>query len=362
MKSMPHASVSGLLLSITLGMVLCGCRETASIPVGQGTQPAATEVPKPAEARRWTFVVLGDTRDLSDETQTGISPALNRLAKTIAAEKPDLVIHNGDLINGFYTSRGSEIHGKFREMFDNWKQAMRPIYDFEHRTGIPFYVVRGNHEDGLLVTDDELKASYLENIASFMPQNGPAKEKGLTYSVTFSQCKLIALDEYSIKELGELRGLVDQPWLNGELAKDHSVFTFVFGHAPAFKVSTFHKGPYPDLYDFPKHRDRFWSSLKQANVPIYFCGHVHFYCRVVKDGVSQVLVGNGGANHVAFDPHEVDPSVTLDYPTGPVPDSEIKDGYLLVTVDEKAHTVNAVQKVWNEQTQAWEIGDTFTIQ
>ena len=89
---------------------------------------------------------------------------------------------------------------------------------------------------------------------------------------------------------------------------------FVFGHVPAYRVSDEGKGPFPDLYYFPKHRDAFWNSLREAGVSMYFCGHVHFYCRVTKDGVQQVLIGNGGANPVDFEPKKVDPTVTLNYP------------------------------------------------
>jgi hypothetical protein len=233
-----------ILVPLALSL-LSGCRPGAGTLV---SVPAADTRPVPGVPRQWTFVVLGDTRDVSEDTSTGISPDLPRIAEAVAAEKPDLVIHNGDLINGYYTGHESPVHGKFQEMFDNWKRAIKPIYDFETRSGIPLYVIRGNHEDGLLMTNPALKAAYQEQIASFMPQNGPEHEKGLTYSVTFGQSKIIALDEYSIKELGEFRGLVDQPWLDQELAKDRTAFTFVFGHAPAFRVSTFRKGPYPDLY------------------------------------------------------------------------------------------------------------------
>ena len=55
------------------------------------------------ESKRWSFVVFGDTRDATQDTQTGISPLLRRIAEGIAAEKPALVIHTGDLINGYYT-------------------------------------------------------------------------------------------------------------------------------------------------------------------------------------------------------------------------------------------------------------------
>jgi predicted phosphodiesterase len=345
----------------TLILLISGCHWISRTQPSKGSVSPEAPILGLAKDHRWTFAVLGDTRDATRDTLTGISPILHRISEAVAADKPDLVIHNGDLINGFYTDDESPVHGKFQKMFDNWKSAMQPIFDFNNRMGIPLYVVRGNHEDGFLLTDKELKVAYKEGIAPYMPQNGPEKGKGLTYSFTHNQATFIALDEYSIKEWGGLRGLVDQPWLNDQLSQNRGLFTFVFGHMPAFKVSTFRAGPFPDLYDFPKHRDIFWASLKQANVSIYFCGHVHFYCRVSKNGVSQVVVGNGGANPVAFDPRKVDPAVTLDYPRDPVKASEIKEGYLLVTVDEKARTISAAQKLWNKETGLWEIGDTFSI-
>jgi hypothetical protein len=315
-----------------------------------------------AESSRWSFVVFGDTRDATRDTQTGISPLLGRIAEHITAEKPALVIHVGDLINGFYTSTKSPVHGNYNEMFDNWKTAVKPIYDFKRRTGIPLYVVRGNHEDGDLVTDKRLKAAYLNSIAPFMPQNGPEQEKGLTYSASYKQATFIAVDEYSIKELGLLRGLVDQPWLNEQLVRHKAPFMFVFGHVPAYKVSDWERGPFPDLYDFPKHRDAFWNSLKEAGVSMYLCGHVHFYARVTKDGIQQVLIGNGGANTSDFNPKKVDPTVTLNYPTVGMKASDVKPGYVLFTVDEKARTITAVQKFWNEAAGTWKTGDTFLTQ
>jgi hypothetical protein len=329
---------------------------------GSGMPSAALAAVTPssvsAESTPWRFVVFGDTRDSTKDTQTGISPMLGLLAKSIAAEKPALVIHIGDLINGFYTLKKSPLHGNYKEMFENWKTAVKPIYDFNSRTGIPLYVVRGNHEDGALVTNKRLKAAYLESIAPFMPQNGPEQEKGLTYSVQHSQATFIAVDEYSIKEAGLLRGLVDQPWLNEQLVR-RTPFMFVFGHVPAYKVADAESGPFPDLYSFPKHRDAFWNSLKEAGVRMYFCGHVHFYCRVTKDGIQQVLIGNGGANPVDFNPKNVDPAVTLNYPKAVMKAANIKTGYVLFTVDETAQTVSAVQKLWNETARTWETGDIF---
>jgi len=87
---------------------------------------------------------------------------------------------------------------------------------------------------------------------------------------------------------------------------------------------------------------------------------VHFYCRVTKDSVLQVLVGNSGANLVDFVPEKVDPAVMLNYPTHAVKASDVKSGYVLFTVDEAARTITAVQKLWDEKIGMWETGDAFT--
>jgi hypothetical protein len=353
-----------LLILITICFVLSlqGCKSASSPGPPSAPSSVVAAPSESAESSRWSFVVFGDTRDATKDTLTGISPLLARIAERIAAEKPALVIHTGHLINGYYTHATSPVHAKYDEMFENWKKAVKPIYDFNRKTGIPLYVVRGYHEDGELVTDTRLKAAFSKSIALFMPQNGPEQEKGLTYSASYKQATFIAVDEYSIKELGLLRGLVDQPWLNEQLVRHRAPFMFVFGHVPAYKVADASVGPFPDLYYFPKHRDAFWNSLREAGVSMYFCGHVHFYCRVTKDGVLQVLVGNGGANMVDFTPEKVDPTVTLNYPTAVVKASEVKAGYVLFTVDETRRTVTAVQKLWNERTNAWETGDAFTTQ
>lgn len=335
-----------LILAVLLCINISICRADSQLKGEKTIEP-------------WRFVVFGDTRDSTQDTKTGISPFLGMLAGKIADEQPALVIHLGDSANGYYTHSSSPMHGKYKEMFANWKTAVKPIYDFDIRKGIPLYVIRGNHEDGELVTNTPLKAAYLEEIAPFMPTNGPKKEKGLTYSVKHNQATFIALDEYSIKEFGLLRGLVDLPWLNEQLER-RTPFMFVFGHVPAYKVSDEKGGPFPDLYSFTKHRDAFWDSLKGAGVQMYFCGHVHFYCRVTKDGIQQVLIGNGGANLVDFNLKNVDPTVVVNFPTTDRRSPVGEISYVLFTVDEMAKTVHAVQKVWNEDKKTWEIGDKFT--
>lgn len=292
---------------------------------------------------------MGDTRDKTRDTATGVSPDLPLIAKAIAAEKPDLVLHTGDLCNGYYTTRNAPAHGKFKEMFQNWKSAMKPVFDYPTGKGIPVYLVRGNHEDGEVFTDADLEKAYEEEFASLMPQNGPEHEKGLTYSFAHKGAKFIALDQYRRKRL-TMRGYIDQAWLDQELARDQKPFTFVFAHTPAFMVGRYGQSPFPDLYSHRETRDAFWASLKEARVLAYFCGHIHFYCRGTMDGVEQIVIGNGGADVVPYRAKAVDPVIQMHYPTSDVDVADILPGYVVFTVDEHAGAVTGEQKVYNHKS------------
>ena len=83
--------------------------------------------------------------------------------------------------------------------------------------------------------------------------------------------------------------------------------------------------------------------------------------RGVVNGVQQVVSGNGGAVGSAFNPAEADPTLKVEYPLQNVPALEKKVGYFVVTVDEKAGTMSAVQKVYDYVNGTWTTGDRFTL-
>jgi hypothetical protein len=307
----------------------------------------------------WTFVYFGDTRDW-DNTTTGISPHLNEIAKGIAADKPDLVLHGGDLINGGVVYPRSIATGNYSAQFRNWMDAVSPIYNYSTQTGIPLYVVRGNHEDGINVLPlPELLTAYLASPpAAAMPANGPPGEERLTYSVTHKGAKFIALDEYYPHD--GVKETINQTWLDEQLTTDTRPFMFVVGHAPAYNVTDVNDEYILGIASHPRERDTFWNSLVQHHVLAYFCGHVHAYIRAESQGVQQVLVGNGGAQPDPFTPADIDPALKLDYPLKPVNAEDQKFGYLLVTVHEDTGTYDAVEKVLNPTTNTWEIGDRFS--
>jgi hypothetical protein len=350
------------LLHLTIVMILivsvsfCGCTAPSVAPTNPGPAGTAT----PSGSASWKFVVFADSPDPAANTPTGVSPDLIPIAGAIAAEKPDLALYMGDLVNGWELTNASPMENNFTGQFGNWMADVAPIHNYTAGTGIPIYVVRGNHEDGQNQTVMPLLDAYLATAAAGMPVNGPPGEEKLTYSFTYKGAKFIGTDDY-IAHNG-LKETVNQSWVDGQLTQDTRPFTFVFGHSPAYGVVN-DTGD-EDLYAIdlhPRQRDMFWESMVKNNVSAYFCGHAHLYVRGESRGVPQVVSGNAGAHMIAFDPVDVDPALTLQYPQKPIAQNDQRVGYLVITVHEDSGTFEGVQKVLNPVSGAWEAGDTFTI-
>lgn len=341
-------------LILILAVGICGCMGPPSTSV----QNTTTSTPSTGSGN-WTFAVFGDSPDPAANTTTGVSPNLSPIARAVAAEKPDLVIYNGDLINGWELTNLSPMMGNYSGQFRNWMEAVSPIYNYTTGTGIPLYVLRGNHEDGPNQTITPLLDAYLSTVASDMPTNGPPGEEKLTYSFTHKGAKFIATDDYSAHD--GIKETVNQTWVDGQLTQDTRPFMFVCGHSPAYLLDNESDETPFSLSVNPAQRDAFWKSLVNNNSSAYLCGHVHTYARGMSQGVQQIICGNGGAHPVDFDPSLVESPLTIEYPLNAVSKDDQQIGYLLITVHEESRTFDGVQKVFNPLTKEWEIGDTFTI-
>jgi hypothetical protein len=356
----PVFFLSAILLLI--GICIAGCTSpapatppaTAAPPVTAGTSPVS-----PAPSGTWTFVVFGDSRDITKDTLTGVSPYLIPIAGAVAKEKTDLIIYNGDLVSGWIISNKSPVATDYKAQFKNWTDTVAPIHNYTSKSGIPLYVIRGNHEDGPDKTVKPLLEAYLESVAADMPVNGPPGEEHLTYSFTWKGAKFIGIDEY-IRHDGK-KETVNQTWVDQELSTDTRLFTFVFGHTPAYLVKDDFEDRGYDIAVHPVLRDLFWNSLIDHNATAYFCGHAHIYVRGVKGGVQQVVSGNGGAVGSAFNQSEADPRLKIEYPVRA--EDKVADtvGYLVVTVNETEGTLHAVQKIYFPANQTWRDGDRFTL-
>jgi len=154
---------------------------------------------------------------------------------------------------------------------------------------------------------------------------------------------------------------VNQTWVDRELTSDIRPFIFVFGHTPAYLLEDDPEDSGFDLAVHPALRDIFWKSLVKNHATAYFSGHTHLYARGVKDGLQQVVAGNGGAMGHALNQSAVDPLLTIEYPVKEADNVGYTVGYLVVTVNETAGTMSAVQKVYDTNTTGWRTGDQFTL-
>ncbi len=308
-------------------------------------------------AKPWKFAVVCDTRG-SDTDTPGKSCInayiLKKIAHSIVAEKCDLVIVPGDLVNGWWANGGAS----YEDQFLSWKKAMAPVYD----SGIPVYAVRGNHENGRepdypprppydAIPNKVLKDTFVKVFGRDNPQNGPEKEKGLTFYVRHKNAFFVGFDQYVNNNK------VNLDWFSDILAKEFdrakTPHIFTYGHNPAFQVN------HPDcLAAYPEDRDRFWNLFGAAGGKMYFCGHDHLYNRAAIDdagnrSVFQVLVGSCGAPFKPWSPPYKNPRIKGKY------HNEKDYGYMVVTIND--NDVQADWKTWDARGDyTWNTMDTFT--
>jgi hypothetical protein len=299
-----------------------------------------------AAAEPWRFIMVCDTRS---NTASGINDQVVReLTGEILRGDVDFVIIAGDLASG--ARAGAP---RFETQLWSWVAAMKPIYD----AGIPVYVCRGNHELGdMWDAGPGEPPNSLDNYAKRwlkvfggspsrqrLPDNGPADERYMSYSVAHRNALIVALDQYAGIEHRIVHSL-NQSWLDSLLANNARPHVFVFGHEPAFRAL------HADCLDaHPVQRDAFWHSLRAAGARLYFCGHDHFYDHaLVNDGdgdpnddIHQYIVGTGGAPFYSWTP-------PYDGNNGAFQVTQVRHaqayGYVLVDVDDLKVTVTWMER------------------
>lgn len=279
--------------------------------------------------KAWRFAFVGDTHE----------PLTNTTAEIAAAALNDdvkLLIVAGDIVE---SGAGCSL-ATFSTQLASWRNALAPLA----ASGIPVYVVRGNHEDdvanGLTVWSNFFGGSYS------MPTNGPSGEVGLTYSFGCSNALFVGLDDYvNIHR-------VNQSWLSQRLATNTRPHLFVFGHEPAFKA--FHTDC---LDDYPAERNAFWSSLAANGAKVYLCGHDHFLnVARVDDGdgnaandLYQFIVGTGGTTNWPVNRYNYNGTNS---PYTPMNVASVTNnyGYLLVEISGPDANDLGVTMTWKQRT------------
>ncbi len=223
------------------------------------------------------FVVFGDTVGGDQGVNTII---LSELVQATLAEDADFVLVAGDLADGNHP----------QPQLTHWRDIMQPLYN----AGIGVYPVRGNHDSSFSKTvwDAVFSGTYA------LPGNGPSGETNITYSFTYGNVLVIALDEFVNLDR------INQAWLDAQLAANTRPHVFAFGHLPAFSVR--HTNT---LASHPTDRDIFWNRLAAAGVRVYFAGHDHFYNHArlddgdgnPADDAHQFVGGTGGEELYTWD-------------------------------------------------------------
>ena len=192
--------------------------------------------------------MLGDQRDA--DGAVGINtPVVQAMASDIFYNRGvSLVLCGGDQIHGHHGSTEASLP----TMYQNWRNAMALILDIS-------YPVRGNHE-----TYGEISSPYypyywdicIAKVLTQIPQNGPAEEKGMTFSFTNQNAFFIGVDQF----MPDYENRLDQNWLDQQLAANILPHVFVYGHLPAVAVTE----DLSSMAYYPLNRDAFWESLGRA--------------------------------------------------------------------------------------------------
>ncbi|MHB8637754.1 MAG: metallophosphoesterase family protein [Fimbriimonadaceae bacterium] len=245
------------------------------------------------------FIVTGDDRWNSKAPRPGTDDngvnvgGLKRLLAAALSEKPDAILINGDLIGGAKTDEGEA------SQLQTWLKVMRPAYD----GGVKVLTVRGNHEVHCPDADAVWRKAMSGRYAN--PGNGPAGEKGLTYTFKLKNCLFIALDQFEGEEVG-----INQGWLDRVLTAPHPIHVFAFAHKMAF-----FSGHHTDgMTTVPAARDAMINSLVGAGARMVFFGHDHLYDDLTArlpswpegQSIHQIVCGTAGAPFVKGKPLTTD--------------------------------------------------------
>ncbi len=276
---------SDLLHEVDLKGLKPGTRYAYTAECGGSTAQGAFTTAR-TDSAPFRFVVYGDTRT---------NPDLHReIADAIAKERPDFVVHTGDLVaNG--------------DRWELWnKEFFLPAEAFLRECA--FWPCRGNHEGS-----GEL---YRDLFA--------APNDGIYYSFDWGNVHVAVLDNYQRGD--DRQAMLD--WFKKDLSGDKAEWTLVVDHEPTFNI-----GGHASTWG----REDFLPVMYEHGVDFALGGHSHLYERFLpiappgKKPIIFVVTGGGGAPTY--------PAVPSPILAGGVGDAEIH--YCVFEVDGDRMTMTA---------------------
>ncbi len=210
----------------------------------------------------WTFAVLGDSRN----GMNVLEAALGKVEEL----KPAFSVFTGDLVG---------------ESTDNEWNAVRTVLDTTVKD-VPVFPVVGNHE------------TYAKGVGMFLEVFGnPSAGAGgpLDYSFDYGGARFIMMDNSRDGAYGP-EGFSDQQiaWLERKL-QDAPALRFVAAHKPPSTAKWEHA--------FYNNSKKFMAVCEKYKVTAGLFGHIHFYDRYQKGGVTYMIAGGAGAPLYHWDGH-----------------------------------------------------------
>ena len=212
---------------------------------------------------------------LHERTFAAVNAVLRRLTPP-----PEFIVFTGDEIAGLTVDPQ-----QLRAQWDYWLANEMGWLD---RRTTPIWHATGNH-----TTYDQMSETVFREVLK-LPRNGPPGQDGLSYWVRRDDLLVIFVHTHWSALGGE--GHVEVEWLQ-EVLRRHSDarHKLVVGHHPVHPINGF-SGPYQREIG-PEHAPEFWSSLVEAEVLAYVCGHILAFDVQVHQGVLQICTAGAGTAH-----------------------------------------------------------------
>lgn len=223
---------------------------------GRRLQAGTFQTAKPA-GQPFSFAIWGDSG-------TG-STAQKQLAAQINRQRPDFLVHTGDLIY----NRGEQSNYN-RYFFDIYRSTLARV---------PFYGSLGNHDVGTANGQP-----FLDNFV--LPRNGPpGQTPERNYSFDYGNAHFVVIDS-NLNEANLRRDIV--PWVERDVHNSRALWKFAVFHHPPYS-----SGGHGDE---PRTLRALTPLFRRLKFDAVFNGHNHVYERFHKiGGVVYIVTGAGGA-------------------------------------------------------------------
>jgi len=288
-------------VALAAGIVAAANAQSLVVPA-RPIDPGGVALPAEADSAketRFSFIAYGDTRGQADgfALQIEHGKVVDRMIQEIKARAATdfpvrFVVQSGDGVN-----TGS--------VAEQWNVSYSPLIErLLRETGVPYFLVPGNHDVTGRAVDDPQRQPGLKNTLSVMskiypPEGSPRRLNGYpTFAFGYGNVFVLTLDSNISGDEAQL------DWAVGQLESlDRSRYRHVIAvfHHPAFSSGP-HGGPIVETQT-EAFRQLYMPLFRKHHVRMIIAGHDHLLDQFVErysdsagaHRLDQIVTGGGGA-------------------------------------------------------------------